>query len=46
MSAVIPTIWAAGSSPRQEGHESFRARGQAIWDETGQITRMAGSLSA
>jgi len=22
----------------------FRARGQAIWDETGQITRMAGSL--
>jgi PAS domain S-box-containing protein len=22
----------------------FRARGQAIWDETGQVTRMAGSL--
>ena len=25
-------------------YQWFRARGQAIWDETGQITRMSGSL--
>lgn len=29
---------------KQEQYEWFRARGQAIWDESGRLRRMAGSL--
>ncbi len=29
---------------KQEQYQWFRARGQAIWDQSGRVTRMAGSL--
>jgi PAS domain S-box-containing protein len=31
---------------KQDGYHWFRARGQALWDESGTIVRMAGSLQS